>query len=616
MPPKVDAFRWLREGPREEVLAYLEEENRYLADVLADGAPLQRQLLAEFAARLPAPEPEPEPAPAPRLSPSGALAATLELIGADERGVLRVAARAALEVEAATSFAWCSDTSLLFVIEGAARRPAQVFRASLRDGAWERELLFEERDGRFAVRVFESRCGGYALVVSESRESCEAWALPRAAPDGPLRCVKARVHGVRFEVDCDGDGLLFLTNDGAPLRRLEREREGQAPGLLVPEHPSAVLAKCLAFRRARVLLYREQGSAFLRVQRSDGSTFDVRDFGVSPPVQLALDEASDFDGDEAFVVVDSPTAPWVRCAVSLSTGGVRQEETLPVDLGGLTLQCEQRHAPGADGVEIPVTLVRAAGQAGPAPTVLSVYGAYGARLPMTFSVGQLSLLQRGVTLAFAHVRGGGELGPAWHAAGRRLRKWTTFIDLVSAAEWLVSSGVTAPAALALWGTSAGGLAAAVACRLRPALFCGVALEVPFVDVLGTMLDPSLPLTELEYGEWGDPRDPEVRRYIASYDPTLNLGGPHPHVLLLTGVKDHRVPFWGPAAWAVGLRQRGSGPGQVLLRCELEGGHGTTDASAENERLALIYAFFLQVMDVPLESAAEPATNHGRAPMTL
>ncbi len=595
LPPGVDPASWLRTGPPAEVAAYLQEENRYTAAVLEHLAPLRRRLREELDQRVT--QLIPPPTEREFASPDGAHVAALTLAGGDERSALRVGPNGSepeLSVPGATSFAWGGDRWLVYAVEGSARRPARVFRARREAGGWREELLLDEPDLRQSVRVRESRCGRLVFVVSEGRESTGAHVVRRGG-DGtaPLQCLRARVPGVRFDVESDGAGFIYRTNDGASLRRVERCEPGTPAVTLVPEHAAAFLAKVLVFRSSLALLYREAGSDVLRLQ--PGPALSAESFGLSGPIELELDESSDFAGPEVSLEVRSPTTPTSRWAVDLQTGAARRVDAL--ELRGFapgSLRAQRLEALGADGVRIPVTVVRGSDARGPQPTVLFVYGAYGASLPASFSEARLSLLARGVTVAFAHVRGGGEGGPAWHAAGRRLRKWATFIDLISVAEHLVSAGLAEPGKLALWGVSAGGLAAAVASRLRPELLCGVVLEHPFVDVLGTMSDPTLPLTGLEYPEWGDPADPAVRKYMESYDPCLHTEGQlHPHVLVFTGMQDYRVPYWAPARWALDLRRRGRGPGRVLLRTELSGGH-VPDAETSLERLALVHAFLLEL----------------------
>jgi oligopeptidase B len=260
------------------------------------------------------------------------------------------------------------------------------------------------------------------------------------------------------------------------------------------------------------------------------------------------------------------------------------------------------HATAADGTQIPVSLVRRAsdhGNAGPRPLLLSGYGAYGYPEMVTFSSVRLSLLDRGVTVALAHVRGGGEMGKAWHDGGRMMQKKNSFTDFVACAEHLVARGDTAPDRLVAEGGSAGGLLMGAVTNLRPDLFRGVVFQVPFVDVVSTMLDDSLPLTTGEYEEWGNPNEPDAYHYIRAYSPYDNLKpGAYPAMLVETSLNDSQVMYWEPAKYVARLRALKTDGNPLLLRINMDAGHGGASGRYDYlKEIAFTYAFILGVLGI-------------------
>jgi oligopeptidase B len=260
---------------------------------------------------------------------------------------------------------------------------------------------------------------------------------------------------------------------------------------------------------------------------------------------------------------------------------------------------ERLLATASDGTAVPISLVSRGPleRDRPRPIFLSGYGAYGLTYDPAFSPNTLSLLDRGVIVAIAHVRGGEEMGRPWYEAGRRLAKRTSFTDFIACAEHLIAEGFTTPNQLVINGGSAGGLLIGAVINLRPDLFLAALAEVPFVDVINTMLDPSLPLTVIEYDEWGNPSDPETYAYIRSYSPYDNVEAKeYPHLLITAGLNDPRVAYWEPAKWAAKLRATKTDQNRLLLRTNMDAGHGGASGRYDSLReTAFKYAFVLDVL---------------------
>ena len=278
---------------------------------------------------------------------------------------------------------------------------------------------------------------------------------------------------------------------------------------------------------------------------------------------------------------------------------VRKQDTLPSGYDPTLYRTERIAATAADGVEVPISLVYRADQRRDRgnPVLLYGYGSYGASIDPGFNRNVLSLLDRGWVYAIAHVRGGSELGRAWYNAGKLLNKRNTFTDFIACGERLIDAGYAAPGKLAAMGGSAGGLLMGAVANLRPDLWAAIVAAVPFVDVINTMSDPTLPLTVLEYDQWGDPNDPQAYAYIRSYSPYDNLEAKrYPHILATAGLNDPRVSYWEPAKWIAKLRTLNTGDSMLLLKTELDAGHAGPSGRFERlKEIAFEYAFLVKTV---------------------
>jgi oligopeptidase B len=535
------------------------------------------------------------------VSPDGRLLAYSVDTDGDEVYVLRIrdltTGRDLVDVVRRSYYgcAWSADSAtLLYVTHDESYRPYRVLRHRVGTTESEDTVVLDEPDERFSVYVERSRSGAFAVISVESRDTSEVWLLAADDVSGDPVVVARRRAGVEYAVDhvagADGGDLYIVTNDGAAEFRLMRAPVAE-PGRerwteVVAGNAAERLHAVDAFAGHLVLSLRRDGFPLVRVL--DLATGATRDEPAGIEAGIVYVSGSGKDDEPVHDPYDSPTVTlvteslveprsWWR--VDLATG--KRELAKRADVPGYdparyrTCRIE---AVARDGERVPVTLAHRADVArdGTAPCLLYGYGAYEASSDPRFHVSRASLLDRGVVYAIAHVRGGGERGRRWWEAGRLRRKRTTFTDFVDVADALAADGWVDGTRIVSRGLSAGGLLQGAVYSTAPARWRAVVAEVPFVDVVNTMLDPAIPLTVTEYDEWGDPRDPDDFAYLASYSPyeTVPLG-PRPDLLVTGSLHDARVMIHEPAKWVARLRatapDSGSGSGGtglVLFRPEL------------------------------------------------
>jgi oligopeptidase B len=491
--------------------------------------------------------------------------------------------------------AWSADGSALFYLTvDEAWRPYRVWRHLIGTPADADVVVFEEADERFWVGVRLTRSERFLVISAASKLTSEVWLLDARHPGGALTVVAPRRQGVEYEVEhqlmSDGtDRLLILHNDHAENFELAQVELAEAslahPAAwtpLVPHRDDTRLLGVDAFADHLVIYLRTDGLTGLRVLRAGGSQFEIAFpepvYRVSPGANPEYAARSYRLGYGSLVTPDSV----YDC--DTQTGELtllRRRPVLPLPGGAeydpADYQQHRLWATAPDGTRVPISLVSRAGtpRDGRAPFVLYGYGSYEISVDPGFSIPRLSLLDRGFGYAIAHIRGGGELGRRWYDDGKMLHKTNTFTDFVACAQHLVSEGWTSPRRLVARGGSAGGLLVGAALNLAPHAFGAAVAQVPFVDALTSMLDPSLPLTVTEWEEWGDPlHDPEVYRYMKSYSPYENIatGRPYPPVLAVTSLNDTRVLYTEPAKWIARLQAEAPG-GPFLLKTEMAAGHG-------------------------------------------
>ena len=502
------------------------------------------------------------------------------------------------------SAAWAADNRTLFyALEDSAKRYYQAWRAEL-GGA--RELVYQEDDERFRVGLERTRSRHHLLLASESHTTSELRFLPADQPRSPWRMLAPRVADREVEADHLGDGWLLRLNDTGPGFRVVRVPE-TAPDSssweeVLPHRDDVMIEGIDAFAEHWVAWEREAGLARIRVtHRRSGA---ARYVTFPEPVYEAYPGPNaEFETDALRYGYESPVTPPSVFDYDPGSGAsllLKRREVLggfdPAGYG-----CARLSVPAPDGTAIPVSLVfrRDLPPDAPSPMLLTGYGAYGISYPVGFSSNRLSLLDRGVALAFAHVRGGGELGKRWHNAGRMACKMNSFTDFIAVAEALIREGRTAPALLAIEGGSAGGLLVGAVTNFRPDLFGTVLAQVPFVDVINTMLDDTLPLTVGEFEEWGNPKLPEQYAWIRRYCPYTNLARKgYPTMLVRTSLNDSQVMYWEPAKYVAKMRSLKTDKNPLLFRCNMDGGHGGFSGRYEKlKEQAFVFAYVLDQIGV-------------------
>ncbi|WP_339070850.1 S9 family peptidase [Pseudomonas idahonensis] len=505
------------------------------------------------------------------------------------------------------SMTWANDSLTLFFGElDDTHRPHKLFRYRL-DGTAAEEV-FHEPDGRFFLHCYRSSSERQLLLSLGSKTTGETWALDAAQPQLPFTCLAPRVEGHEYDVDhgqLDSQWTWFIRSnrEGINFALYQAADEGVIPEesdwqLLVPHNPEVMLDGVTLNAGAMTLSLREGGLPIIEVHPQDLPVYRVQlpDAAYSLHVQNSLE----FSSDRIRLRYEALNRPAQVRQLQLADGQQQVLKETPV-LGPFDADAyvsQRLWATAADGTQVPISLVvkrECLGQ--PTPLYLYGYGAYGESLDPWFSHARLSLLDRGVAFAIAHVRGGGELGEAWYRAGKQEHKQNTFSDFIACAEHLIAQGLTSAQQLAISGGSAGGLLIGAVLNQRPELFRAAIAEVPFVDVLNTMLDPDLPLTVTEYDEWGNPEEPEVYERIKAYAPYENVRAQaYPATLVIAGYNDSRVQYWEAAKWVAKLRATKTDDNLLLLKTELGAGHGGMSGRYQGLRdVALEYAFILNIL---------------------
>jgi oligopeptidase B len=549
----------------------------------------------------------------------------------DERFTIRIKDLAAGEVlpdeipGAYYGCAWSLDGSTLFYVTvDDAWRPYRVWRHKVGTPAAADVVVFEEPDERFHVRVGQTRSERYLVIRTASVLTSEVWLCEAAAPDGAFTVVAPRRHGVDYDVEHAGDQLLILHNDGA-----ENFEIAAAPVTdparwtpLVRHRPEVRLLSVDAFADHLVVHFRRDGLTGLRIlgrrDRDGHGEYGPgagREVAFPEPVyRVAPGPNPEFTSGRYRLSYTSFVTPGSVYDCDMATGELTLLKRQPVlaapDGRQYRPEDYEQHrewATADHGTRVPISLVCRAGtpRDGSAPFLLYGYGAYEISRDPGFSIPVLSLLDRGFGYAIAHVRGGGEMGRPWYTGGKLLRKKNTFTDFIACARHLAARGWTAPDRLVARGASAGGLLMGAAANMAPEAFAGIVAQVPFVDALNTILDPSLPLTVTEWEEWGDPlHDPQVYAYMKSYSPYENVTGQeYPPIFALAGLNDTRVSYHEPAKWIARLRAAGRG-GPFLLKTEMEAGHGGRSGRYDAWREeALVLAWIIQTARAGMAAAA-------------
>ncbi|MDK9697504.1 MAG: S9 family peptidase [Siculibacillus sp.] len=523
---------------------------------------------------------------------------------------------------------WTAASDAFFYVRlDDAHRPSKVFLHRLGTPATDDHLIYEEADPGFFVGLGKTLSGRFVVISIHDHETSEVHLIPAEAPTTPPSCVAPRITAEEYDVEHAGETFYVLTNHGgaedfqimtapvaAPGRENWRPWVEHVPGRLILSHS--------ALAGHHVRLERVEGLPRIVVRRfADGAehaiAFDEEAYS------LGLSTGFEFETTEIRFTYSSMTTPARVHDYDMETRArvLRKEQEVPSGHDPAAYVTRRIFAPTADGETVPVSILHRRDTAldGSAPALLYGYGSYGITIPAAFSTTALSLVDRGFVHAIAHVRGGKDKGFRWYAQGRREHKTNTFDDFVAAAEGLIAEGYTSAGRIVAQGGSAGGMLMGAVANRAGELFAGIVAEVPFVDVLATMLDATLPLTPPEWPEWGDPIEDEAAfRTILSYSPYDNVAAkPYPPILALAGLTDPRVTYWEPAKWVAKLRATGTGDAPVLLKTNMDAGHG--GAAGRFDRLkevALVQAFALRATGLEGEATAEPVSAGTLADATV
>jgi oligopeptidase B len=652
--PRADDYFWLRDKPNPEVAAYLEAENAYTDTVMRPTAALQESLYKEMLSHIQetdlsvpyregayfyysrTEEGKQYPIYCRRKgSLEAAEETTLDLnklaeghkfmaIGAyavtddgsllayttDNTGFreytlhvkdLRTGELRTETAEKVGSLAWANDGQTLFyTTDDPAKRPYRLYRLKL-GSPLPGDLLYEEKDELFRVGVGRSRSKGYIFLGIGSHTTSEYRYIPADQPAAEWKVVAPRRHEHEYEVDHHGDRFYIRTNDkGRNFRLVSAPVSDPRPENwkeVVPQRPEVMLEGLELFKNHYVLLERERGLPEFRV--TDFRTGASHSIEFPEPAYSAFSGANaEFDTPVFRYTYQSLVTPNSVFDYDLDkrTAVLLKEQPVPGGFDRANYASERLFATAKDGVKVPISLVYRKGQKrdGAAPMLLTGYGAYGYPYPVMFSSNRLALLDRGMSFAIAHIRGGGEMGKAWHDQGRMMNKKNTFTDFIAAAEFLVAEKYTAKDRLAIEGGSAGGLLMGAVTNMRPELFKVVVSKVPFVDVINTMVDGSLPLTAGEWEEWGDPRRKPDYDYMLSYSPYDQVAAKaYPALLVKTSFNDSQVMYWEPAKYVARLRTVKTDDNPLLLKTNMAAGHGGASGRYDYLReVAFDYAFVL------------------------
>jgi oligopeptidase B len=541
---------------------------------------------------------------------------------------LATAATLSEKIERVTSAAWASDNLTLFytVEDETTKRSYRLYRHALNSTEPD-ALLYEENDERFRIQVERTRSGSFLLLTTASHTTSEVHYLRADQPAGEFRIVAAREDTHEYYVDHHPGsdqargGTFFIRSNslGRTFRLLTVPVEDPRRKfwrVLIATRPDVMLASVDVFDSHLALYEREDGLPFLRVldlpqalehnaAKSDPLAASHRIEFDEPAYSASFGANPEFAPTHLRFYYESFVTPRSVFDYDLKTRErvLRKQQPVLGDYEPSKYVIERLHATANDGTRIPVSLVRRRDRIpnpfSKSPLLLYGYGSYGISIPVSFNSNRLSLLDRGVAFAIAHIRGGGELGKPWHDAGRMHKKLNTFTDFIECAEHLIALHYTEQDKLIIEGGSAGGLLMGAVTNLRPDLFKAVITHVPFVDVLNTMLDATLPLTVGEYEEWGDPNKSEDYFYMKRYCPYSNLESKiYPTMLVKTSLNDSQVMYWEPAKYVAKLRTLKTDKNPLLLKINMGAGHGGASGRYDYLReIALDYAFALTQLKI-------------------
>ena len=657
---RVDQYYWMREKENPEVIAHLEAENAYTDAVTAATAPLSERLYHEIVGRVQetdtsAPSyfkgywsytrtvegldyeihcrrPESMEKPEEVLLDGNELAQGHEFF---ELGIVEASPDQNLLAYAADytgaelfelrfrdlttgtdlddvvhdvyyGAAWSADNKMFFYVKtDAAMRPFQVWRHTLGTKPDQDVLVLQEDDERFELSVEPTKSERYIVFSSTSQVTAESRFIAADEPEAEPRVVEPRRQGIEYSIDDQEDRFLILTNDGARDFRLMAapvSDPGRASWVDVVPERDGVRINFTDVHKNHVVLG-ERSDGLQRLEVLDCVTGELHVVEQPDATYTAFPGSNPvYDSEVMRFFYTSLTAPFSAVDYDMRTRvrTVVKEQPVRGGYDRADYVTERLWATAPDGVRVPISLVRKRDleRNGGNPTLLYGYGAYEVSSDPMFDPARLSMLERGVIFAIAHVRGGGEMGRGWYEDGKFMNKTNTFTDFIACASHLIDQGYTSSSKLAIRGRSAGGLLIGAVVNARPGLFSCAVAQVPFVDVVTTMLDETVPLTVPEYEEWGDPNDVEYYEYMKTYSPYDNVqAAAYPAMLVTAGLNDPRVSYWEPAKWVAKLRDVKLDDRPLLLQTQMGAGHSGPSGRYESWREeAFVIAFVLSQLE--------------------
>jgi oligopeptidase B len=505
------------------------------------------------------------------------------------------------------SVVWANDDKTIFysVEDPTTKRQYQAYRHTAGSGGSDK-LIYEEKDERFEVEAGKTRSKAFIFLLANSHTTTEARYIPADQPMAEFKVLESRKQDVEYYPDHNGNFFYIRVNDTGRNFRLVKAPVSDPRSAnwqeVVPHRANVMLDDTDFFKNYYVLSERENGLPQLQV--TDLATGKSRQIEFPEPAYWSYPHTNrEYDTSKFRYGYQSFITPRSVFEYDMAAGKstlLKQKEVPGYDR--TKYQVEQIYAPAADGVKVPVSVVhlKNAKMAGTGPIYLTAYGSYGIPNDINFSSDRFSLIDRGVVVAVAHIRGGGEMGKAWHDDGRMMHKKNTFNDFIASAEYLVKQGYGSKDRLVIEGRSAGGLLMGAVLNMRPDLFHAALVGVPFVDVINTMLDESLPLTVSEFEEWGNPKEKPAFDYMISYSPYDNIEAKtYPNMLVRTSFNDSQVMYWEPAKYVAKMRAMRTDHNSLILKTNMNpAGHG--GASGRYDRLhevAFDYAYFLTQMGI-------------------
>ena len=505
---------------------------------------------------------------------------------------------------------WANDNKTLFYTlkDETTLRSEAIYKHRLNTDQKSDELIYEETDDTFGVSVYKTKSDKYLVIASYSTLTTEYQILNADTPDGDFKVFQPRTRGLEYGISHFEDSFYVVSNaDGAQNFKLSKTSETQTEKEywkdVIPHRETVLLEDIEIFKDFLVVSERENGLNHIHIKRWDGTDSYYLPF-ESETYTAYTTTNIDFDTTVLRYGYQSLTTPSsvIDFDMVTKTKTIQKEQEV---LGGKfkkeNYTSERLWATAADGTQIPISLIRRVDtkKSSDTPLLLYAYGSYGSTIDPYFSTVRMSLLDRGFIFAIAHIRGGQYLGRQWYEDGKLFKKKNTFSDFVDCSKYLIENNYTSAKHHYAMGGSAGGLLMGAVINLAPELYNGVVAQVPFVDVVTTMLDDSIPLTTGEYDEWGNPNDKEYYEYMKSYSPYDNVSNKsYPNMLVTTGLHDSQVQYWEPAKWVARLRAQNKNTSQLYLQTNMEAGHGGASGRFEAlKEVAAEYAFLLDLESI-------------------